>query len=361
MSEEEKATPAAPVADTSPEMTLDAAAEAMSSWGDDEPAPKEAREPATQEDEVHVEEEEVDEEGSEEQEFDDLLFDKPTSDDEADAEEEDEKIDEPFDWDKVPGDAKFRLKDGRVFDGAFIKKNIDNLLQLQEQQQQFRQQAQQFSEARAQIDKDYQTLRDLAPRAIAAIQAAMPPEVPFPDDELLQTDPFEHQAQMARFYRNQQARQQKAAELQEFQRMQQYEEQRQQAAQMEQMKNQLQQGHQVLLEKLPVLKDKGKRQEFYNKILSAGEHYGYSPQEMAEMNDPRAVLIVRDAMAYRALQKNPPKPNAKGVTGKGRTMAPGKRASSAEVQARKRQEVMSRVNSGGTLEDVAAALTQLDM
>ena len=58
---------------------------------------------------------------------------------------------------------------------------------------------------------------------------------------------------------------------------------------------------QKLLDALPDWKDPIKKQQDDAKLLAAGQHYGYTAQELAQVTDHRAVLALRDAMLYREL------------------------------------------------------------
>jgi hypothetical protein len=94
---------------------------------------------------------------------------------------------------------------------------------------------------------------------------------------------------------------------------------------------------------------------FWNEAIRAGEHYGYSPDELAAVNDHRQYLILRDALAYRRIKARNGHANAK-AQGKPPVINGDRRRSQGEQQRRTANEAMARLKQTGSLRDGVAAL-----
>jgi hypothetical protein len=373
--ENQNAEPAGEVT-TSPVLNVDAAADIMASWG--KPGPEEnaepdtvsttekpeevAQPPATQETagtEGEKAEPEVEEEvePSEDDEFNKILFgeDKPETDD-ADKEADTSAID----WDKVPGEANFRLRDGTVVTAADLKRDWDDLRSVRQTQSQLQQREQQFEAERQRIHQEAQALAQIAPRAIAALQSQLPQITPMPPKSLMNEDYVAYQEQVADHFETKAAYDQKVGEIQQMQRAQQIEQQRLAEAENAQFMQRLQEGQQRLLAEIPALRDEGKRMEFYTRFVETGKSYGFSDQEVMSISDPRLVLLTKDAMAYRAMKEKPPAPARKGPDKAAPVAQPGKRATTAEASAQKRQELLGRAKPGMSIDEAANLLAQLE-
>jgi hypothetical protein len=76
--------------------------------------------------------------------------------------------------------------------------------------------------------------------------------------------------------------------------------------------------------------------QFWNEAIRAGEFYGYSQQELEQLDDHRHYLVLRDALAYRRIK-------SKNARSRGRTdglppVITGGRRRSAEQARRERKE-----------------------
>lgn len=359
---------------TSPVLSVDAAADLMASWG--KPGPEENADPDTVSTEEKPEEtaeavaeqaavepegekaeasEEV--EPSEDDEFNKILFgeDKP-EDAEADKETETDLID----WEKVPGTANFRLRDGTVVTAADLKRDWDDLRSVRETKSQIQLQAQQFEAERQRVYQEAQVLAQIAPRAIAALQSQLPQIAPMPPKALMNEDFAAYQEQVADHFETKAVYDQKVGEIQQMHRAQQIEQQRLAEAENAQFMQRLQDGQQRLLAEIPALRDEGKRREFYARFVETGKSYDFTEDEIMKISDPRVVLLAKDAMAYRAMKAKPPSPARKSPDEAAPVAQPGKRATTAEAAAHKRQELLGRAKPGMTLDQAASVLSQLE-
>tara|TARA_Y100001937_G_scaffold45314_2_gene63579 strand:- start:2832 stop:3848 length:1017 start_codon:yes stop_codon:yes gene_type:complete len=170
-------------------------------------------------------------------------------------------------------------------------------------------------------------------------------------DQLYQEDPAEYVRKKAESDRNKELLQKAQAEQQRLQ-----EEQR-----LEQQKvydEYIAKERQLLEEKLPIYKNKEKRDQFVNNLKVYAKENGYSDQELAMMVDHRAVLMLADAYKYDQLKKtklsgkkvnNPPKivrPNASNVN----------ESSEKEVKHNNR---MKRLKKTGSIRDAQSVLKEL--
>jgi len=130
------------------------------------------------------------------------------------------------------------------------------------------------------------------------------------------------------------------------------------AAQQEQaaLRQQIEQGRQFLLEKMPEWKDTAKWDAARSNLREYGRNVGYSDEELAQAYDPRAVLVLEKARRYDALMANRPKPTpAQGP----KPMKAGSNASSPK-QATDVQRMRQRLKATGRADDAARLFGLLD-
>lgn len=113
--------------------------------------------------------------------------------------------------------------------------------------------------------------------------------------QLIETDPHE-------YLRQREAMGQRTALLQQaFHAQQQMEQQNQVQAHLQQ-EAYVQEQHAALVEKLPEWRSEKARTEAIKPIVQYLSDMGYSAEELNQLQDHRALLIARDAAAYRAMQ-----------------------------------------------------------
>lgn len=131
----------------------------------------------------------------------------------------------------------------------------------------------------------------------AAISQAMPQE---PDWEALKaSDPIRYSEEWTDWQRRQHALRQIEGEQRQVveQQRQEFEAERAKAVKA---------GRQWLLSQVPEWKDDAKRKADHASIKAYAAKVGFSPEELKNVDDPRAVLILRQAMLYQRLQDKKP-------------------------------------------------------
>lgn len=116
-------------------------------------------------------------------------------------------------------------------------------------------------------------------------------------EKLRAEDPIEFAAQWAEHQRRQQYQQQVQAEREAIL-------QRQQAEQLMQTQQQIEQARQWLTEvAIPEWKDAEKAKAERAALKAYGQQFGYSAEELSQVADPRAVVLLRKAMLYDRMQE----------------------------------------------------------
>jgi hypothetical protein len=129
----------------------------------------------------------------------------------------------------------------------------------------------------------------------------------------------------------------------ELQRLKQIESQEQKAAEQ----RQIVEGRQKMLEMVPAWKDAKKWDADRQRIVEYGLRKGYSADEIAQTNDPRAVVILNEARQWAELQANKPKPTTQ------RTGPQVAKAGSAPVANNQNLRARQRLAQTGRLDDAA--------
>lgn len=279
---------------------------------------------------------------------------------EAAPAEQAEPEEQSYDLEKIHGNTKVRLRDGTEWTAAELKRRISDLKEVDQRRQAFEQDAQKVNAAKQWLAQQAQLLQTTLPAAIATLQAQIPPEPQLPPDDLADSDPFAHQKQMVQYHKAKTAREQKLAQLAQLQSAQQQQALQAQQQQQQHIQGLVRQEQTKLLERMPELKDEGKRREFYNDYMATAQRYGFTPAEAQNVFDHRLLMMVKDAAAYHKMKADKPKVVQKVQQKAPPVQSPGQRASEAERSVQKRQELIQRAKSrGGNIEDIAAAIAQL--
>lgn len=353
-------------------MTLDGVAGLLAMEDDDAPASEpSASNPATPDEpegtvsaetpdepaEAEASEEETPDEGEPEE-----TTDEPTQDEPA-----------GYDWEKVPGDATFRTRDGKAFTAAEIKAQWDDLQTARQMREQGERERAEFQQQRTQAAQQYQQFLPIAQQAIQAIQASLPRVPDAPDPSLLHSDPL-------RFHELRALREQAVEEynrgvgnMRQIAAQAQHQQQQAQAEQKQDLDNYIQEQQKALFDAMPDLRDEGKRKEFYSDLKSTltGQEYGFSLQEVDGIHDARLMKVLRKAIKYDQLMaKGKPRPNTAPVAaGKGQPQTaprapvaqPGRRTSAPEKEATRKTQLMAQARAKGGVDlREAASLIMLD-
>ena len=116
------------------------------------------------------------------------------------------------------------------------------------------------------------------------------------------------------------------------------------------------QGRQYLAQQVPEWQDEGKWNETRGKLVDYGQTIGYSPAELSQAYDPRAILVLDKARRYDELTANRPKPN--------RATAPKPMRSGSNVSSPRAQtdfvRARKRLAQSGSVDDAARLFGLLD-
>jgi hypothetical protein len=275
-----------------------------------------------------------------------LSADADAADDETDAEQS--ELDEDTEEQEQP--QVFSVK----VDGKEVEVTLDELQKGYSRTQDYTRKTQQIAEARKQTDAELQAVRaereqyaQLLSALESQVQQAAQPNIDW--DRLYQEDPIEWVRQREVMRDNQD----RAAAIQsEQQRLNQLSQQEQ--AQFMQQK--LQQEQEALLAAIPDWKDAKKAQAEKALLMEFGQKIGFTPSELKNVVDHRAVLMLRKAALYDQMMSK--RGSIKPVTNNGpRPAKPGAagRISNTTEAVRAQQ----RVAKTGRVDDAANAIFQL--
>ena len=239
-------------------------------------------------------------------------------------------------------------------DGKEVDVTLEELQKGYSRTQDYTRKTQQISEVRKQTDAELQAVRaergqyaQLLSALEAQVQQAAQPNIDW--DRLYNEDPLEWVRQREVMRDNQD----KAAAIQsEQQRLSQLSQQEQ--AQFMQQK--LQHEQEALLAAIPDWKDAKKAQAEKALLLEFGQKIGFTPDELKNVVDHRAVLMLRKAALYDQIMSK--RGNIKPVTNNGprpaKPGAAGRVSNSTEVV-----RAQQRVAKTGRVDDAANAIFQL--
>lgn len=326
---------------TAEAMDLDRAVESL--LGGDEPATESAdldeaveaiTEDTAEEVDAEVEESEDADEGEPEAEYDD---------EDTDDESETDEYDEP---DQTEPDT-FTVK----VDGEEVAVTLDDLKRSYSGQGKIQKGMQEAAEMRKQAQAAQQQAVAVAQRLQAEFQRVQqegfiaPPQEP--TRELYDSDPMayfdakmDYDQQMKAYTAQQQSLQQQRAFLAH----------QQQVQHQEQVARELE----VLREKVPELGDAETAAQFQKDILKFGSDYGYSDEEISNVMDHRALMVLRDAMRWRKSQskRSQVEQKAKGA----RKVIKPQAKKTQTPKAKKAQQAKANLKKLGTLDAAVAAL-----
>ena len=259
--------------------------------------------------------------------------------DEIDDSDEDDAVQEEQSYTvKINGEEKAvslkELKQG--FSGQqFVQKGMQENAQMRKQTEQV---YNSLLESRQQVTDLYQHLQ--------TGNVTRQPQKP--NLELLNTDPIGYVEQNARYEHEMAAYQ---SEMQQIQQVQNDQLHAQNLA-LEAHRNQ---EMTRLLQLMPDLKDPTKGKEMKEQMLSVGNEYGYSPDEISAIVDHRAIRVLDDARKYREIMASKSKAVEK-ASQKQRTKpikAGSKKISSSQKELRNKQQ---KLRNSGSIDDAVALI-----
>lgn len=365
---------AASNADSGPKVfsSLHAAAEAIGALEPDEPKNKPIK-PDTEPDENSAEEadEEADAETPDDEDSEDGGDDAPVEeDDESDDEESEPQVDgESVDFESLKGDTKIRLRDGTEFTVADVKRRLDDLRgvddrsrYLNETYGQVQNWAQGLLQRRGEVE-------NILPVAIQAVANTLPDPPQFPMLTQEGTDEYDPISNAERISNYHAAVHQYETGLNQLRGLRAAYNQIQQqtaASDQENVKQYISYQRQQLMTHVPELRDPKAREKFQDELFDVAVNgYGFTEDEIQESYDWRLIPLMRDAIAYKKLQKGKPQPTNKKI---GKTpsdtpqvMSPQKRVGQTQkTTARDKKITAIRKKGGGSLREIGGLLADFD-
>ena len=252
-------------------------------------------------------------------------------DESEDESDEDEETDEDEEQEPV-----YAVK----VDGQEIEVPLSELVKGYSRTADYTRKTQELASVRKQVEAVAQesvAVRDQYAEKLGQLQQLLQQQAPQePNWEKLRAeDPIEFAAQWAEHQRLQQYRYQVEAERQAIM-------QQQQAEQVQVTQQQLEQARNWLTEVgIPEWKDAEKAKAERAALKTYGQKYGYSAEELSQVADPRAVVLLRKAMLYDKLQERkgqitPVKKTATPVLKPGASSKPVTKKSSEMKSAKQR-------------------------
>jgi len=268
---------------------------------------------------------------------------------EGDPAENQGEVDQSVEFEKLHGNTKVRLRDGTEWTVGELKRRIDDLRGLDQGKEEFARQQQAFQQLASQTAQQAQQFQQIAPHAIAALQSSLPqiPAEPTYDPN----DPLRYIEEKAAWDRTVSDYNAKVNQIRQIQHQQQVVDHQRHQEQQKNLQQYISDQRTKLFDAMPDLRDEAKRNEFYGDFLKFGKQtYGFTDEELNRTYDHRLMSVMKDAIAFRKLQANPPKPNTAPKQKAGVPVAtPGRRVSGQEAQQVKREELVSRVHKPGGL------------
>lgn len=268
--------------------------------------------------------------------------------DEADEAEDDDDDEETEELEEEPAPELYTVK----VDGVEKQVTLDELRRGYSGQEYIQTQMRQVAEGRKEVEAIYNQLQQEAQQVAALrqrLEAGNIPQQPVPPTkDLFDADPIGYMEAKIKYEEDLAAWQQSMGELQQFSA-------RQQQMQQQALQYHLAQEMQKLQQVIPEFGDREKATQLRQAILETGQHYGYSPDELNEVADSRAVRILHDAMKYR--QMVAARGEAQKKVEKTRPVVkPGAKKSATAGKVKQRKNAASRMKQTGSVDDVAKFL-----
>lgn len=287
------------------------------------------------------------EEQPEEEEVEEELSDEDVTDDDSD-DAEDESGEDEADTEDANHQELFTVK----VDGQEQKVTLDDLKRSYSGQAYIQKGMQEAAEQKKQTEAVFQALQNERQQLNALLQQAQTGEMlqapVAPTRELFKQDPVKYMDEKLAY---DEAKAEYDKQQSQIAQIQQQQQQQMQYAQglyvQEEMKK--------LSEKLPEIADPKKADAFKKELIDYGLLVGYSNEELNNVMDHRALVVLDKARRYDALQANKPKAQAKASKAKPMVKAGAKKSRTAD-SVKKRQAVVNRMRNTGSIDDVASFL-----
>jgi len=279
---------------------------------------------------------------AEEEELDDVDEADDTGDETDDEAEQD-------DGDEEPASEVYTVK----VDGEEKQVTLDDLKRSYSGQAYIQKGMEEAAQSKKQAEQVYQALQEERQKLAATFQQLQTegaPQMPQkPSKELMNSDPIAYFEQMEAYREG-------AEQYQQFQQQQQAMMQQQTAAQQRAQQAHLQEQARILQQKIPELADPEKGPKMKEQLVRTGvEFYRFSPEEMSQIVDSRAVEVLADAMKYRQLKDGRGKAVEKTKNARP-VVKPGAKKSDTDGKVARRKKAATRMKKNGSVDDVASFL-----
>ena len=283
---------------------------------------------------------------------------------EADAEDVDEGDDTDADEtdeaeDEGEADAEEDERAEQLFtvkvDGREQQVPLSELLRGYSGQAYIQRGMQEVAATKQQAEAVYTALQSERQQLAQFVQAAQSGQLPLqppsqPDESLLQTDPIGYLEARVKYDKDLATYQQTSQQLQQMTQLQSEAQQRAYAAH-------LAAEHQKLSQVIPAFANPETAAKVKTDLIAAGtEVYGYTPDELKQVADHRALRVLHDAAQYRRMMAGKKPVEAPAAAPKTPTIRPGAKPSAQANTRVKAEKAKAQMKRTGSVDDVAKFL-----
>ena len=214
---------------------------------------------------------------------------------------------------------------------------------------------QEVAATKQQAEAVYTALQSERQQLAQFVQAAQSGQLPLqppaqPDESLLQTDPIGYLEARVKYDKDLATYQQTSQQLQQMTQLQSEAQQRAYAAH-------LAAEHQKLSQVIPAFANPETAAKVKQDLIAAGtEVYGYTPDELKQVADHRALRVLHDAAQYRRMMAGKKPVEAPAAAPKTPTIRPGAKPSAQANTRVKAEKAKAQMKRTGSVDDVAKFL-----
>ena len=281
---------------------------------------------------------------------------EPAESEEVEALDSEEDYDEEITYEASESDDDNEIEDAVQeelaryavkIDGNEVEVTLDELKQGYSGQQYVQKGMQEAAQQRKEAEDVYASLnneRQKMAQLYQELQQGNIAQAPVPPSrELFESDPIGYMEEKLAFDENKEFYDGQMAQLQAVS-------QQNDAANVQAKKTYLQKEMQVLQQKIPEFADSKKAGKIKERLVKVGqEAYGYTPEEIGQVMDHRAIQVLHDAMKYRDIMSGTAKAVSKTKKGKPIMKAGAKKVADSKTKVRKRQQ--AKLKKSGDLND----------
>ena len=290
-------------------------------------------------------------------EVEDTAVEEPAESEEVEALDSEEDYDEEIEYeaseldednDQVEDAGHEELERFSVkIDGQEVQVTLDDLKQGYSGQQYVQKGMQEAAQQRKEAEDVYTSLnneRQKIAQLFQELQQGNIAQAPIPPSrELFESDPIGYMEEKLAFDENKEFYDGQMAQLQAVA-------QQNDAAGVQAKKHYLRQEMQVLQQKIPEFADPKKAGKIKERLVRVGhEAYGYTPEEIGQVMDHRAIQVLNDAVKYREIMSGKAKAVNKTNRGNPVMKAGAKKVADSKTKVRKRQQ--AKLQKSGSIND----------